>query len=89
MSTEKVPSSGPSCAVIEERCTGCGTCVSVCSYGAIGLSETQRGAKAAVDPALCRGDGLCSSLCATGAIEFPDLSRGEIFRQIDDATGRA
>ncbi|MEW6488227.1 MAG: 4Fe-4S binding protein [Thermodesulfobacteriota bacterium] len=90
MRTEKVPSSGPSCAVIvEERCTGCGTCISICSYGAIGLRETARGGKAAVDLTLCRGDGLCGSFCATGAIEFQESSRRDIFQQIDDAVARA
>jgi heterodisulfide reductase subunit A len=90
MGTAEGLSSGSSCAVIvESRCTGCGTCLSICAYGAIGLQETALGVKAAVDNTLCQGDGLCSSFCAAGAIEFQPLSRNEIFRQIENALARA
>ena len=90
MGVHRVSSSTPGFAVVrEERCSGCGICASVCTYGAIGMRETARGGKAVVDPALCRGDGLCSSLCATGAMEFQEPSRSEVFQQIDEAAARA
>ncbi len=44
----------------ETACSGCGTCIRVCPYGA-------RRSPADVDPS-CRGCGLCGSLCPTGAL---------------------
>jgi dihydroorotate dehydrogenase (fumarate) len=51
---------------IKERCTGCGRCGTVCSYGA------QHSGKDGFDCTLedCRFCGLCVSLCPTGALGF-------------------
>jgi dihydroorotate dehydrogenase (fumarate) len=50
----------------KERCTGCGRCGTVCSYGA------QHSGKGGFDCKLedCRFCGLCVSLCPTGALKF-------------------
>lgn len=50
--------------VIRERCTGCGTCVSVCPKGAMFVAEGY----ADVDENLCSSCGLCIEACPEGAI---------------------
>ncbi|MBI4633816.1 MAG: 4Fe-4S binding protein [Deltaproteobacteria bacterium] len=86
-SADSAVASGAVCSVIAKRCRGCGTCVSVCTYGAVRLRTTRSGNKAIVDQSLCKGDGLCCSLCATGAIVLRDSPDEEIIRQIDVALG--
>jgi dihydroorotate dehydrogenase (fumarate) len=53
---------------VKERCTGCGRCGTVCSYGA------QHSGKGGFDCKLedCRFCGLCVSLCPTGALGFSE-----------------
>ena len=48
--------------VDEKQCTGCGTCVNRCHFGANSLNGI-----AAVDLAKCYGCGLCVATCAGGA----------------------
>ena len=49
--------------VIDERCTACGNCETVCAYGAARVDG-----KAFIDPAACTGCGLCVSVCPAEAI---------------------
>jgi MinD superfamily P-loop ATPase len=49
--------------VIEERCTACGNCETVCAYGAARVDG-----KAFIYPAACTGCGLCVSVCPADAI---------------------
>ena len=51
----------------EERCDGCGLCVSACHEGAIGLADGK--AKLLRDD-YCDGLGNCLPVCPTGAISF-------------------
>jgi heterodisulfide reductase subunit A len=59
--------------VTEEKCRGCGFCVSVCPYEAIELVEINSyGHKmnvAKVNEALCKGCGTCAAVCLNGAIQ--------------------
>lgn len=52
--------------VDEGLCNGCGICVTVCQYDAIGMIED----KAKTDPEKCDGCGLCRAWCPTEAIEL-------------------
>jgi indolepyruvate ferredoxin oxidoreductase alpha subunit len=63
-----------SCAVVEERCSGCGACVT--RLGCPALSQGAPGKAAAIDPALCTGCGLCRFVCAFDAISQA-VSKGE------------
>jgi dihydroorotate dehydrogenase (fumarate) len=58
----------PRFVFFKERCTGCGRCGTVCSYGA------QHSGKDGFDCTLkdCRFCGLCVSLCPTGALGFEE-----------------
>lgn len=51
-------------------CTGCGTCRSLCRFGAI----TDR---FEVDPLRCEGCGVCVDFCPVVAVEFPVQRCGE------------
>ena len=53
----------------EEKCNGCGLCVSACHEGAIGLIDGK--AKLLRDD-YCDGLGNCLPVCPTGAINFEE-----------------
>lgn len=50
--------------VKQERCNGCGECVSVCPSNAFHLE----GGRAVIDEALCAGCQVCVDTCPRGAI---------------------
>lgn len=52
--------------VIEDDCTGCGTCVEKCNALAIELEDDI----AVIDENVCIGCGICAHLCPENAIEF-------------------
>jgi heterodisulfide reductase subunit A len=51
--------------VDETKCTGCGTCVEVCPYGA--LRKNEQGISEVI-VAACKGCGCCGATCPEGAI---------------------
>jgi len=51
-------------ALDTEECTGCGTCVERCHFGALTLVDDA----VRHDPAKCFGCGLCALTCPTGAL---------------------
>ncbi len=56
--------------VQKELCRGCGTCIDVCEYGALKLSDHAGLLIAEVNEALCEGCGTCATYCPTGAIDI-------------------
>ncbi len=89
LANDTVVASGAVCEVLERRCIGCGSCIAACTYGAIRISETKAGPKAAVNPVLCKGDGLCNAKCPTGAIVLKHFTDEELASQIDAAADAA
>jgi heterodisulfide reductase subunit A len=85
LSHDTVIASGSVCEVDENKCIGCGACISACTYGAIEFRETKQGKKAVVNPILCKGDGLCNAKCPTGAIQLKHFTDEEVLSQIDAA----
>lgn len=53
----------------EERCTGCGRCVSPCAEGAI---EIVNGKAKVIKEELCDGAGFCLGICPTGALSIEE-----------------
>ncbi|MHC4915800.1 MAG: 4Fe-4S dicluster domain-containing protein [Planctomycetota bacterium] len=51
-------------------CSGCGECVHLCQFGAIGLSAAT--GKVEIDPGRCYGCGVCRAACGSDAISLPD-----------------
>jgi len=58
----------------EDKCDGCGLCVSACHEGAIGLIDGK--AKLLRDD-YCDGLGNCLPVCPTGAISFEEREAAE------------
>ena len=64
---------GGGVAVIDpQRCTGCGTCVDMCRWSAIGPEFI-------VDEIACEGCGVCVDFCPEQAIDFPTKTCGQWF----------
>jgi MinD superfamily P-loop ATPase len=62
----------------DEKCTGCGLCVSPCAEGAIEIVD---GKARVLREELCDGAGVCLNVCPTGALtieerEAPAFDRG-------------
>jgi heterodisulfide reductase subunit A len=55
--------------VDEDLCSGCTTCISVCSYNAIETVKDGDKSHAKVNEALCMGCGLCVATCPSGAMQ--------------------
>ena len=64
MSTEWMPQ------INQEKCTGCGDCITVCPTSALGW---QAGKAAILHPERCTYCTLCEDVCPVGAIELPYL----------------
>ncbi len=68
LSKDKLFVEGMVSSVTEEKCTGCGTCEMVCSYGAVSVDLDVN--KAKVTEILCKGCGTCSAACPEKAIDI-------------------
>ncbi len=66
--------------VDEEVCTGCGQCVSVCTYKAI---EIDRRKVAKVNEALCEGCGACAVTCPAKAVKHKNWTPRQFFEMVD------
>ncbi len=53
--------------IIEQLCSGCKICQSLCPYNAIEFDNYKK--KAIINPILCKGCGTCTPACPSGAIE--------------------
>ena len=65
--------------VIEESCSGCKSCQSLCPFGAIDFDEFKK--VAVVNPVLCKGCGTCVSACPSQAMRqnhFANFQLNEI-----------
>lgn len=61
--------------IVRNACTGCGTCVSSCSHGAITLDASR---KAVIDHSLCVGCCQCVAVCRFGAARAMEGSASRI-----------
>ncbi|MDS1029985.1 FAD-dependent oxidoreductase [Bacillota bacterium LX-D] len=73
--------------VDEAYCTGCGTCVKVCAYGAINVEEIVKRngtiKKAVVNSALCKGCGTCAATCRCGAVDINGFSDRQVLSEVE------
>lgn len=67
--------------ILEESCSGCKTCISLCPYTAISFNEGTK--KAVINEALCKGCGTCVASCPSGSIHQNLFEDEEIFSEIE------
>jgi heterodisulfide reductase subunit A len=67
--------------VVEEECSGCRTCLTICPYNAISRDEAKQ--KSVINEALCKGCGTCVAACPSGAIKQNLFEDEMIFSEID------
>ncbi len=70
--------------VLEEDCSGCKSCISLCPYKAISYKEDKK--KAWINEALCKGCGVCAAACPSGSIVQNLFDDREIFAEIKGVT---
>ena len=76
----------PIIAVIDENlCSGCGTCIPLCQYGAIKKDEN---GIARVTDVLCKGCGTCAASCPEKAITVLHFTDEQLIAQAITALGR-
>ncbi|MBN1409770.1 MAG: CoB--CoM heterodisulfide reductase iron-sulfur subunit A family protein [Spirochaetales bacterium] len=63
-------------------CTGCQTCLSVCSYGAI-VFDRENGI-CVTNEMLCRGCGNCASACPSNAITHKHFTSRQIYQELTE-----
>jgi heterodisulfide reductase subunit A len=68
---------------IDERCAGCGMCISLCPYSALALVEKEGRTVMEVTEAKCKGCGTCGGFCPGGAIWMNHFATPQIVAQID------
>ncbi len=73
-------------SVNENICSGCGTCVSLCPFGAMELVSKDGKRVAQVTVAQCKGCGVCGAACPSGAVTMNHFRNGEIMAQLDALT---
>lgn len=71
----------PIVAVVkDERCSGCGICITVCPYDARELN-TETGI-AEVNDVLCEGCGACVAACLSGAAQLKNLTDKQVLNML-------
>jgi len=78
LSREFIEAEGAVSVVDEAKCTGCGTCIEVCPYGAI--KKNERGF-AEVVAAMCKGCGNCSATCPELAVTIMNYTDEQLLAQ--------
>jgi heterodisulfide reductase subunit A2 len=66
--------------VVEEECSGCKTCLTMCPYTAISR-DVEKGV-AVINEVLCKGCGTCVAACPSGSIKQNLFEDEEIFEEI-------
>jgi heterodisulfide reductase subunit A2 len=68
-------------SVLEEKCSGCRICNTLCPFNAITFHEDKMVSE--INAALCQGCGTCVAACPAGAITGTGFSDQQILSQIE------
>jgi heterodisulfide reductase subunit A len=68
-------------SVIEEKCSGCRICNTMCPFNAIIFHEDRMVTE--INPALCQGCGTCVAACPSGAITGTQFSNEQVLAQLE------
>ncbi|MDD2390242.1 MAG: ATP-binding protein [Desulfobacterales bacterium] len=73
-------SGGKRAKIIQNECTACGLCQSICRFDAIQIHNEGTDAPIfTVDPIACEGCGVCAHFCPSKAIDFSPATNGQWF----------
>jgi heterodisulfide reductase subunit A len=67
--------------VLEDECSGCKSCLPLCSYNAIAYDEDKK--KAEINEVLCKGCGVCVAACPSGSIQQHLFEDDQIYAEIE------
>jgi len=73
----------PKIEINQEICSGCGVCVTLCSYDAIKLEKSGNGAVAVINDLRCKRCGVCAAACPSAAIAPEHFTNEEIMTEIE------
>ncbi len=65
------------------QCSGCGTCVNLCPYGAIQVINLNGRQISEVNEILCKGCGTCVASCPSNVAEQHGFTRDQILAEIE------
>ena len=68
-------------SVIEEKCSGCRICNTMCPFNAIIFHEDRMVTE--INPALCQGCGTCVAACPSNAITGTQFSNEQVLAQLE------
>jgi heterodisulfide reductase subunit A len=68
--------------IVEEKCSGCRTCIPMCPFTAISRNEEKE--KAEINEALCTGCGTCVAACPSSAIKQNLFEDEQIYAEIEE-----
>jgi heterodisulfide reductase subunit A len=69
--------------VMEDKCSGCGTCEALCPYKAIELQSRDGTRVSHITEVLCKGCGTCGAACPSGAITMHHFTNEQILAQVE------
>jgi heterodisulfide reductase subunit A len=86
LSEEQIDSDTAPAMVLENLCTGCGSCVEACPFQAVAMDEREGALSVSrIDPLLCKRCGNCAVVCPVKAIVMEPYTDRELIAQIDAA----
>jgi len=85
MAVKRLRTEAITAVVGESLCSGCGTCVKICPYGAI---EKDEKGVARVTAVVCKGCGTCGASCPEKAISMRHFMDEQVVAQALAALGR-
>jgi len=85
MAVKRLRTEAITAMVNENLCSGCGTCVKLCPYGAI---EKDAKGVARVTEVMCKGCGVCGASCPEKAISMRHFTDEQVTAQALAALGR-
>jgi heterodisulfide reductase subunit A len=83
LSLDRIQVGGIVSRIDAHLCSGCGGCLEVCPFGAIGFNAEESVAE--VNAALCKGCGACAAACPSEAPVLMGFTNGQLYAQIKSA----